>query len=88
MKKLILMLVILLAAGAAAVRLFPEKVEPLVEGTPLKEYVAVSRPVYQWRDPSGQLQVTDEPPPDGIPYEVKQYALDANLVPSYKGGGE
>jgi hypothetical protein len=23
-------------------------------------------------------------PPDGIPYEVKRYALDANVVPPYK----
>ena len=84
MKKLILSLLVLLAVGAAMVHYIPEKVGPLIEGTPLKEYVATSTPVYQWRDEEGQWQVTDEPPADGVPYEVKQYALDANLVPSYK----
>jgi hypothetical protein len=84
MKTLILILLVLFLAGAALVHFFPEKVEPFVEQTPLKELVATSKPVYQWRDESGGLQVTDEPPPEGIPYEVKQYALDANLLPSLK----
>ena len=85
MKKLLLILTILVAAGAVLAHFFPEKAARFVAGTPLKDYVATSKPVYQWRDKTGVWQVTDEPPADGIPYEVKQYALDANLLPTYEG---
>ena len=84
MKVILVLLIVLLASGAAFVRYFPEQAGPLIEDTPLERLAAVSKPVYQWRDVNGVLQVTDEPPPDGVPYEVKQYALDANLIPSFK----
>lgn len=41
-----------------------------------------SAPLYQWRDAQGQWQVTSTPPPEGLPYEVKQYRLDANVLPA------
>ena len=84
MKKTVLVLLVLLAAGAAVVHYFPEKAGPYIAGTPLEKLAGTSTPVYQWRDENGQWQVTDEPPPEGTPYEVKQYALDANLVPAFK----
>lgn len=84
MKKIVLALIFLLVAGAAIVHYFPAEVEPFIEGTPLGKLATTSTPLYQWRDENGTLQVTGEPPPNGIPYEIKQYALDANLVPSYK----
>ena len=84
MTKILLVLIVLLAAGAAFVRYFPDEVKPLIDGTPLEKLTGTSKPVYQWRDGNGVLQVTGEPPPDGVPFEVKQYALDANLIPSYK----
>jgi hypothetical protein len=82
MKKIFLALIILIATGAAIIYLFPEKTEPYVAGIPLEKLAGSSTPMYQWRDGSGKWQITDEPPPDGIPYEVKQYSLDANLLPS------
>jgi len=81
MKMLFLAFIVLLVAGAAVFYFYPERVGPLLEGTPLEELVATSKPVYQWRDEQGQWQVTDEPPRRGIPYEVKQYVLDANVLP-------
>jgi len=84
MKMIVLALIFLLAAGAAIIHYFPAQVGPFIEGTPLDKLAATSTPLYQWRDENGVLQVTGEPPPNGVPYEIKQYALDANLVPSYK----
>lgn len=83
MKKLILAVVILVV-GAAIVHYYPERIEPVIQGTPLKELVATSKPVYQWQDQQGQWHVTDTPPPEGTPYEIKQYALDTNVLPAYE----
>jgi hypothetical protein len=88
MKKALVLIALLAAVAAVLWRFFPEAVWPLVEHTPLKKHLSTSRPVYQWRDAEGAWQVTDEPPADGIPYEVRQYHLDANILPSGKGAGE
>jgi len=71
----------LLAAGATGLWYFyPDALRSLVEYTPLKRTLSSSTPVYQWRDEQGGWQITDEPP-QGTPYEVKQYHLDANILP-------
>ena len=85
MKIFIFALIVLVAAGAAVFHYYPEQVESILGRTPLKELVETSKPVYQWRDENGQWHVTDKPPAQGIPYEVKQYALDANVLPAFKG---
>lgn len=82
MKTLIFAPIVLVIAGAAVIHYYPEQAEPLLTGTPLKGLVATSKPVYQWQDEQGQWHVTDKPPQEGIPYAVKQYALDANVLPS------
>ena len=81
LKTLVFALIVLVVAGAAVIYYYPEKAEPLLARTPLKGLVAISKPAYQWQDEQGQWYVTDKPPPDGIPYEVKQYPLDANVLP-------
>jgi hypothetical protein len=85
MKIFLVALILLVAAGAAVIHYYPEKVEPLLGETPLNGFVGISKPVYQWRDEQGQWHVTDTRPAQGIPYEVKQYALDANVLPAFKG---
>jgi hypothetical protein len=84
MKTLIFALIVLVVAGAAVLHYYPEQAEPLLAGTPLNGLVATSKPVYQWQDEQGQWHVTDKPPREGIPYEVKQYALDANVLPPFE----
>ena len=59
MKTLILLVLVLFLAGAALVHFFPEKVEPFVEQTPLKELVATSKPVYQWRGSTLESSTTE-----------------------------
>ena len=85
MKIFIFALIALVAAGAAVFHYYPEQVESILGRTPLKELVGTSKPIYKWRDEQGQWHVTDTRPAQGIPYEVKQYALDANVLPPFKG---
>ena len=37
--------------------------------------------VYKWRDANGAWQVSDEPPPAGIDYQVEKYTRDTNILP-------
>jgi len=38
--------------------------------------------LYKWRDATGQWQVSDTPPGEGIKFEVLQYRNDVNVVPA------
>lgn len=80
-KRFIWLLVLTATAVAAYVHFYPEEVAHLVGGTPLEKHVGTSRPLYQWKDDKGHVQVTDSPPPPETPYEVKRYPLDANVLP-------
>jgi hypothetical protein len=84
MKKAVILILFLGCAAAVVWRFYPELLWPLVEHTPLKERLSASTPVYQWRDADGNWQVTDEPPAEGVPYEVRQYKLDANVLPPFR----
>ncbi len=39
---------------------------------------------YQWNDADGNIQFTTQPPPEGVPYTVKGYDPDANVIQSVK----
>jgi hypothetical protein len=84
MKKFLFYLLVLVVVGAAFYHYYPEQVESLLGKTPLGDVVATSKPVYQWQDERGQWHVTDKQPPEGVPYEVKQYPLDANVLPPFE----
>ena len=58
-----------------------EVVDPLVEGTPLEGATGKTK-LYKWRDGKGTWHVTDEPPSDGIDYEVLEYRHNVNVVPA------
>jgi hypothetical protein len=81
-----LLLFIVLAAGIAAgvAWLYPD----LLKGTPVERFVNRSGPLYQWQDAEGKWQVSDRPPPGDLPYEVKRFPLDANVMPSRTKDGE
>jgi len=80
-KSILIALALVIAALAALWRLYPETLAQLLSGTPLHQQVNTSTPLFQWRDAEGNWQVTDRPPPNGTPYQVRQYPLDANLLP-------
>lgn len=37
--------------------------------------------VYKWQDATGAWQVSDQPPPAGIDYQVEKYTRDTNVLP-------
>jgi len=77
-------LVVVLAIGAAAgVYLYyfnPELGAELTRGTPLEREPPSSH-VYKWRDADGEWHVSDEPPPEGTPYQRLEYGSDVNIMP-------
>lgn len=38
--------------------------------------------LYRWQDNAGQWQISDQPPPAGIPYETLHYDPGTNVIPS------
>lgn len=36
---------------------------------------------YKWRDPSGEWQLSDRPPPAGLDYETVEVRSDQNVLP-------
>lgn len=45
-------------------------------------------PLYKWRDQQGHWQITDQPPPAGVPFETLQYDSDTNVIPSEQLTGQ
>ena len=37
--------------------------------------------VYKWQNDAGQWQMTDQPPPEGTPFETLDYHEDLNVLP-------
>lgn len=58
-----------LAAGAYAWFFERDRVMPLLEGTPLQKVTPTAKHIYKWQGPDGTWNMTDRPPPEGIPYE-------------------
>jgi len=75
----------LVGIGAALVHSFPELSHHWLGGTPLDTLVSKTKPLYLWRDQRGRWQATDQPPPAGTSFEIKQYPIDANIMPSQDG---
>ncbi len=51
---------------------------------PYLPFTSSSR-LYKWRDRSGQLQYSNQPPPAGTPYTTVPYWPDANVIPTRSG---
>ena len=41
--------------------------------------------LFKWRDASGNWQITDQPPPQGVDYEKLEYRQDVNVLPRPPG---
>ena len=41
--------------------------------------------LYKWRDRAGTWQVTDLPPPAGVPFERLEYGYETNVLPIAPG---
>jgi len=74
-----LLLVLLLAAGIY-IYLDPELKSQLLNRTSgLGKSSTVQ--AYKWRNPRGEWQITDIPPPEGVAYELLEHRSDENILP-------
>jgi hypothetical protein len=80
MNKLLLLLVLVALAVGGYFFINPDRTQDLLEGTPLESENGAIR-VYKWQDSQGRWQVTDEPPPQGIAYELKEYSPEVIPLP-------
>ena len=82
--KLVVALLVLAGAGTAYLHLVdPELGRELLGNTPIAPTPSVTK-AYKWRDAQGNWQLTDQPPPEGTPFETLETSSDANIVPSLK----
>ncbi|MGH8120312.1 MAG: DUF4124 domain-containing protein [Gammaproteobacteria bacterium] len=88
--KVLVSVVLILAAAAAYIYLNPEEIRPWLQGTPVEQMLPgtpleqspAETTLYKWRDATGQWQVSDKPPEGGVKYEVLRYRSDVNVIPA------
>lgn len=83
---LIFLLLVLLVAGGAGAYLYyfdRDLGHKLLNKTPLDLPVKVTT-AYKWKDAEGSWQITDRPPPGGIPYETLKVRSDTNVLPAIR----
>jgi hypothetical protein len=82
----VLLIVVLLAAGAAYLWYFDrQRANRWLEKAPSITGLGVTT-AYKWRDASGSWQITDQPPPGSIAYETIRVRSDVNILPSLEEG--
>ena len=80
--KVLVILIVVLAGGAGYLWFVdPQLGRELLGNTPIAPPSAVTT-AYKWRDAQGNWQLTDQPPPEGTPYETIQADPSANVLPS------
>ncbi len=79
--KVIMFLALIAGVAGTYFYLHPELWRKWTKGTPLAPPPVITS-VYKWQDRDGEWQITDQPPPPGIKYEVQIYNSDVNVVPS------
>ncbi|MDX1698111.1 MAG: hypothetical protein R3308_07470 [Thiohalobacterales bacterium] len=79
--RLILVLLVLLAAGGTYLYFYPETGKRLLQELHETGLTDNSVRIYKWRNEKGEWQLTDTPPPAGIEYETTDYHADRNVLP-------
>jgi hypothetical protein len=87
--RLFLLLVVLLLVAGLILYLRPEYRDRLQD---LPSDIGLSRitpkktaRLFKWRDASGNWQITDQLPPEGVDYEKLEYSEDVNVLPRPPG---
>ena len=81
MKDYLLFLLIFFIVAALVLWWSPElrkEANDLLRDTGLK---STSVTLYKWQDKQGVWQYTQDPPPDGVPYEKVEARSDVNVLP-------
>jgi hypothetical protein len=83
--RLFWLLLILALAAAAFYRFQPETFRQLQQQIPAIGPDTKTNRLYQWRNERGEWQITDTPPPAGVPYSQQDYRSDVNVLPAPPG---
>ncbi len=87
--RLFLLLIVLLLVAGLIVYLKPEyrnRIQDLSSDIGLSQITPKKTArLFKWRDASGNWQITDQLPPDGIDYEKLEYREDVNVLPRPPG---
>ena len=81
MKNYLLFLIMFFIVAALVLWWSPElrkEANDLLRDTGLK---STSVTLYKWQDKQGVWQYTQDPPPDGVPYEKVEARSDVNVLP-------
>ena len=75
-------ILLLIIGGAAAVyfKLHPENLPEWAAKNGIGKGLQTTT-VYKWQDASGAWQITEQPPPAGIDYQVQSHVRDTNVLP-------
>lgn len=85
--RVVVIMVILLSLIAGGVYVYvyhPHQIRALINKTPIKLGPSITD-AYKWRGTDGTVNITDEPPPEGVPYEKLSVSNDTNILPSDPG---
>ena len=87
--RLFLLLILLLLVAGLVLYLRPEYRDRIQD---LSSDIGLSRitpektaHLFKWRDTSGNWQITDQLPPEGVDYEKLEYREDVNVLPRPPG---
>jgi hypothetical protein len=87
--RLFLLLILLLLVAGLVLYLRPEYRDRIQD---LSSDIGLSRitpkktaHLFKWRDASGNWQITDRLPPEGVDYEKLEYREDVNVLPRPPG---
>lgn len=80
MRRLLLFILAVIAAGAAYWYVYPDRIPAWLQRVDLPAARDKTR-LYKWENGDGQWMVTDRPPPGDRPYEVLEYRHDVNILP-------
>lgn len=75
------LLLVLVLATVTTLYLFPDAARQLRRQLPGGGFTHTTDRLYKWQDARGEWQVTDVPPPAGIPYQRQDYRDDVNVLP-------
>jgi hypothetical protein len=80
--RVLLWLLLLAALGVVGAYYYthPEQLPEWAARTPVGRDLQTTV-VYKWQDAQGGWHITDEPPPEGTPYETQQWSRDTNVLP-------
>lgn len=83
LKSALIVLALIAGAAWAVWRWFPEWLpEDIRRSNPHSPDYAPW--LYRWKDAAGRVQITDTPPPEGVPFERIRLDPEQNVIPGYR----